>query len=72
MTDLPVARFDLKPGAFPFTIEAISSATGEVVWREVVNGPGRTFVPPLAEMIGRSVAIRIRWADGSITETPAP
>lgn len=72
MSDLPVARVDLKPSAFPFTIEAISSTTGEVVWREIVNGPGRAFVPPLAEIIGCAVAIRIHWPDGSVTETPAP
>jgi hypothetical protein len=70
MTDgLPTARVNLEPNDLPLTIEAISSATGEVVWRHVVTGPGAIFVPPLAKMIGCPVRIRFRWANGTVTES---
>lgn len=72
MSPQPVMRIDLKEEAFPFTIEAISSKTDEIVWSKIVNGPGPIYVPPLAEIIGCSVAIRTRWPDGTVTEAPAP
>jgi hypothetical protein len=70
--DLPIARVNLAVSEFPITIEARSVETGGVVWSRVVHGPEALYVPPLAKMIGHPVRIRIRYPDGTITDSDPP
>lgn len=62
------AAHSLPADAFPFTVEAIDLA-GEVVWSQVVSGPGALEVPPLAAQYG-PVSIRIAYADGNVVHAP--
>lgn len=64
---LPVAFHDLPASEYPFTIEAINSVTGDIVWTRKVTGPESVYVPPLTRMVGAPVDIRLRSSDGSIT-----
>jgi hypothetical protein len=71
----PPPRFDLPPGAFPVTIEALHPETRAVVWSARVERPEETFllyIPPLKLIHGHPVVIRMRFADGSVSEQAAP
>lgn len=61
----PAAKVDLPAGKYPFTVMALDSLTREEVWRHVVSGPGALWIPPLARITGRPIAVRIQFADGT-------
>jgi hypothetical protein len=64
-------RHDLPAEYFPFTIEAINPATGQVVWFRRVDKPDGVLkleIPPLARQLGHPVSIRLVFADGSVEE----
>jgi hypothetical protein len=54
---------DLAPVDFPFTIEMISAATGDVVWSVTVDVPGAITIPCRTEL-GGPVDVRLRFPDG--------
>lgn len=66
----PVIYRRLDAGSFPFTIEALDSRDGSIVWSCVVTGPGAIDIPPLAKRIGAPVHTRIVWPDGEIGAIP--
>jgi|HubBroStandDraft_5_1064220.scaffolds.fasta_scaffold3101848_1 hypothetical protein len=39
---------DLNEDNFPFTVELISIATGEVMWSQVIRGPGVLEIPKMS------------------------
>jgi hypothetical protein len=50
------------------TIELIRSDTGEVVWRQVVEGPGGLEVPGFGHL-GAPIGVRITYNGGHVEET---
>ena len=62
---------DLPPEMYPFTVTATGVDSGKVHWRETVEGPCVLHVPPLAEMHGEAIAIRVD-ADGASYEEEFP
>jgi hypothetical protein len=61
------AFHDLPATSFPFTVDMIDKATGDVVWSEVVTGPGALRVPSKHEVNGgRDVAARMTFPDGTV------
>jgi hypothetical protein len=63
----------LPAESYPFTIQAISTLTGDVVWEQRVEMPDGAVqaglhIPPLAKQIGCPVQIKLLWPDGSVTE----
>lgn len=61
----PVAFGDLPIEKFPFEIDFVSTATGEVVHRIEVPGAGAVRIPPLAQDHG-PIRVRINFADGEV------
>lgn len=67
--NLPVAYHDFPRSKFPFLMEMLDKATGEVRWSVTVDGPGAVKVPSNAEINGgRLLAVRITFADGEVQE----
>lgn len=68
-----MAAFHALPlECFPFTIEAINSRTGKVVWSATFDGPSMVYIPPLKHQFGVPIAIRLLWPDGTVTTQAAP
>lgn len=67
MPELPfsVAFGDLPIEKYPFEIDFVSSATGEVVHRIEVPSTGAVRVPGLAGEYG-PIRVRISFADGEV------
>jgi len=63
MPDLPTAFHDVREVDFPFDIEMIDPATGEIRWSITVPGPGMVQVPGRATL-GGPVDVRVRFPDG--------
>lgn len=65
---IPFAYSELRPEDFPFTLEALDSESGAVVWKKIIETPGPLYIPALAAKIGRPVKVRITWPSGKVTE----
>lgn len=59
--------FDLAKEDFPFTITFVRDDTGEVLWQQMVDGPGALQVPGFGGQ-GFRVDVRIEYPNGR-TET---
>jgi hypothetical protein len=66
----PTPMYRMKPRDFPFTIEIFREDTGEIVWREVISGPGVLEVPGFGGS-GFKVGVRTIYPDGRV-ETILP
>jgi len=69
--DIAIKRYDPPGEEYPFTVEGLLP-NGEVVWRAVVKGPQRLYVPPLARIYRQPITIRTRWADGTVDVEKPP
>lgn len=71
MTDAntQTAFVDLSHNAFPFTVEFLDAATGEVYFSHTVTEPGALHVPACTDYGVEEARVRIIWADGHVTET---
>ncbi len=66
-------RFNFRAEQYPITIEALHPDTRAVVWTTTIEKPDSTAlvaIPPLRRQLGHPVTIRMRFADGTVTETP--
>lgn len=70
VSELSYAFHDLPADRFPFVIEFLS-ASGVVVHRQEVPGPGAIKIPGLAPLFG-PVTTRVIFPDGSVVEQSAP
>lgn len=62
---MPEMAFNIKPDNFPFAIEILSDDTGQLLWSEIVTGPGAIAIPGNAELGGRPVNVRMTMANGA-------
>lgn len=73
-----VTKFQLPDGAYPITIEALHPKTRSVVWSKKVEAthagknPDPVYMPLLRKRLGHPIAMRIRFADGSVKESAPP
>lgn len=65
MTDGPVAFSDFKPEQFPFRARLIREEDGEVVFEQIVHGPGALRIPGQSERGDhRPVTAELTFASG--------
>lgn len=51
MHEIPNTLFqDVPPDEFPFGIEMINCETGEILWTQIVTGPGVVTIPSKTEL----------------------
>lgn len=66
-----VAFFTLPRSSYPFTIEyfSVDDLDGaQPIHRNVVEGPGVLYVPPLSTALGRPVWVRTTYPNGDTDE----
>lgn len=73
----PTKVIDFPPEKFPITIETFHPITGEVVWTVTIEQPPKgkrvvIEVPPLKNLLGHPVSVRVKFADGTEDVIAAP
>lgn len=61
--DKPTVFHDFPEDHFPFTVTVLDPETGELLWEQVVEGPGVLNIPGY----GRRAVVVVEFADGTFT-----
>ncbi len=71
---IPAAIFDLPKEKYPMKIEFLHPETREVVDTLEIEAPASgtrnaIYIPPVARIVGHSVAVRIFFGDGTVQDS---